>query len=446
MSFLDALGKNKVSTNPYDLKNVSHDESSIEGRIPDVVVFPECQEDVKKIVEIALMKNIPLTARGNGTSLEGSSIPLKGGAVVDFTRMNRIVSVQPENMLAVVEPGVIYDKLNEKIRHHGLFFPPSPGGSSDTATIGGMVATNASGIYTVRYGATRDYLLAVEGVTGRGDLFRAGNHCLKSSSGYSLIHLLCGSEGTLALLTSISLRLVPLPQFTEKMACSFREMEDAFGAAIDIAASVADIAAIEFADAAAIDAACRYSGLEPPTDNRLFIEIHSSCEGGLKNAEKMVAEIASSRGGKAISNPRIWEIRRNLTKGIRSANKEMKIARVDASVPAGATADFCGFATKITRESGLSLYSFGHIGTGVMHFLIPVRPAEFDSEGIAELRKRVILKALELRGSVSGEHGIGLGNRDFMEYEHSTLVGYMKEIKSVFDPHNILNPDKIFLL
>ncbi|MBM4389118.1 MAG: hypothetical protein FJ088_15370, partial [Deltaproteobacteria bacterium] len=198
-------------------------------------------------------------------------------------------------------------------------------------------------------------------------------------------------------------------------------------------------------DAAAVDAACRCSGFEHSTDNRLFIEIHSSCEGGLKNAVKMAAEIAFDRGGNVVADPRIWEIRRNLTKGIQASNRGMKIVRVDASVPAGATADFCGFAAKIARESGLSLYSFGHIGTGVMHLLIPVSPEDFDSEGVADLRKRLILKALELRGSISGEHGIGLGNREFMAAEHAGLVGYMKEIKKIFDPDNILNPDKLFV-
>ena len=215
------LSPDQVSTREADLEQASGDESSLPAVLPDMVVWPKRSADVEKVIQLALENGVPVTARSGGSSLEGNPIPVEGGVVLDLREMNQILDIANEDLYVRLQPGVIYSQLNQSLRDHGLFFPPSPGGSSDVATIGGMVANNASGIYSVKYGGTRDYVLKMEIVTGRGQRMELGSLCRKSSSGYHLLGLLIGSEGTLGIITEITLRLHGLPESRRTRAFVF---------------------------------------------------------------------------------------------------------------------------------------------------------------------------------------------------------------------------------
>src|SRR5262245_37006884 len=271
-----ALGHDRVSTRRADLEAASHDESSLPPSFPDAVAWPLSTEEVSALVTLAVRHEISVTARGAGTSLEGNPIPLRGGLVVDFSRMTRVLEIRAADLSVRVEPGVVYDRLNQSLRPHGLFFPPSPGGSSDSATIGGMVANDASGIYSVKYGGTRDSVLAATVVVGDGRVLRLGSDCRKTSSGYHLIGLIVGAEGTLGLVTEVTLRLHGIPAARTQIVLNFETERRAADAIAAMMAYGIDLAAVEFLDRRTIAALNRFRhyGLEErPT---LFLEAHGS--------------------------------------------------------------------------------------------------------------------------------------------------------------------------
>src|SRR6185503_12122833 len=264
----------RVSVRPADLEAASRDASSLLGTPPDAVVWPLATDEVQAVVRLAADARVPVTARGAGSSLEGNPIPVRGGIVLDLSRMTQVVAVRPEDLQVDVQPGVVYAALNRSLRPHGLFFPPAPGGSADVATIGGMVANNASGIYSVRYGGTRDHVRAATVVTGAGEVLRLGNRCRKSASGYHLLGLLVGSEGTLAIATELTLALAGLPAARRQGAFRFPDAPAAARATADVIRFGVDVAAIEFLDArtmAAIERLARLGLAAVPT---LLVEVH----------------------------------------------------------------------------------------------------------------------------------------------------------------------------
>src|SRR5882672_2425056 len=270
------LSSERVSTKPADLELAAHDESSCPPALPDVVVWPLTTDEVSRVIRHACTYDIPLTARGAGSSLEGNPIPVRGGIVLDLSRMEQILTVHAEDLQVTVQPGIVYNHLNEQLKPYGLFFPPSPGGSSDVATIGGMVANNASGIYSVKYGGTRDHVKAATVVTGTGEVLHLGTRCRKTSSGYHLIGLLVGSEGTLAIATELTLSLVGLPQGRKQGAFTFPSEKAAVTAIAEMMRYGVDLAAVEFLDRRSVAALNRFQGfglLEQPS---LFIEVHGS--------------------------------------------------------------------------------------------------------------------------------------------------------------------------
>jgi D-lactate dehydrogenase (cytochrome) len=442
-----ALPRDRISTRLADLDAAAHDESSLPPTRPDAVVWPLSTEEASAVVSVAARHAIPLTARGAGTSLEGNPIPIQGGIVVDFSRMTRVLEVRPADLSVRVEPGVVYDRLNEELSPHGLFFPPSPGGSADSATIGGMVANDASGIYSVKYGGTRDSVLAATVVVGDGRVLRLGSDCRKTSSGYHLIGLVVGAEGTLGLVTEITLRLRGVPAVRRQIAVCFASERRAADAIAAMMAFAIDLAAVEFLDRRTIAALNRFRdyGLEElPT---LFLEADGS-EASAAEAAHAALEVCAEHGGREVrlaSGQNAWEVRHWTTRSIRAANPGTEIVRTDLAVPISKLPEVVDESYRRGDAAGVRLYAFGHAGLGILHVLIAESPRDAVRWNAALSVKDEILRfVLSLGGSVSGEHGLGLGNRGYAALEHGPALALMKEVKRVFDPHGILNPGKIW--
>ncbi|TMA44353.1 MAG: FAD-binding oxidoreductase [Deltaproteobacteria bacterium] len=296
LAALEQLLPDRVSRRPADLAAAAHDASSLPAARPDAVVWPLSTDDVVAVVRLASERAIPLTARGAGSSLEGNPIPVRGGIVLDCSRMTRVIAVRPEDLQVDVEPGVVYAALNRELRPHGLFFPPSPGGSADVATIGGMVANNASGIYSVKYGGTRDHVRAATVVTGTGELLRLGNRCRKSASGYHLLGLLVGSEGTLAIATELTLALAGRPAARRQGGFRFADATAAARATAELIRFGIDVAAVEFLDDRTIAALNRFGAFDLVEAPALLLEVHGS-EAGVAEAWQAAEDVVRGTGG-----------------------------------------------------------------------------------------------------------------------------------------------------
>jgi D-lactate dehydrogenase (cytochrome) len=444
---LAILPADRVSSLLADLEAASRDESSLPPVRPEAVAWPLSTEEVAAVVGWAGSRGVPVTPRGAGTSLEGNPIPTHGGLVLDLSRMNRVIEVRPADLSVRVEPGVVFDDLNHQLRAHGLFFPPSPGGSADSATIGGMLANNASGIYSVKYGATRDSVLAATAVLGSGEIVRLGNACRKSSSGYHLIGLLVGSEGTLGIATEVTLRLCGLPASRCRIAVQFSGERAAADAIAAMMAYGVDLAAVEFLDARTIHALNRFRAFGLEERPTLFLETH----GSQRNAEESAAaarEVCREHGGIEIELPggqSPWEIRHHVTRSIRAMDPEASIVRTDLAFPISRLPEVVEESHALGEQAHVRLYAFGHAGLGILHVLITENPADPGRwQAALDVKDRVIRFVLERGGSVSGEHGLGLGNRSYARLEHGAAIDLMKAVKNVFDPHGILNPGKIW--
>ncbi|GIW40795.1 MAG: 2-hydroxy-acid oxidase [Candidatus Binatia bacterium] len=437
------LAPGRLSTRPADLDAAAADESTLPGRRPDAVVWPESTEEVATVVRFACARGIPVTPRGAGTSLEGNPIPLEGGIVVDFARMRSILELEPGDLTVRVEPGVVYAELNAALRHHGLFFPPHPGGSADTATVGGMLANNASGIYALGYGATRDYVRAVTVVVGTGEVVRLGSPCRKTSSGYHLVGLLVGSEGTLGLVTEITLALAPLPRSRKQAAFVFADEQKATAALSEMLRYGLDLAAAEFLDRRSVRALGSFLGKPFPQAALLLLELHgipALVEETASSAESLAAE----HGGEAAEGPEsLWAAREHVTRAIQATRPGGRMVRADLALPVSRVPEMVERAYALAQETGLELFAFGHLGLGIVHLLAPLGPGD-SREGAERLKDRLVEEALSRRGSVSGEHGLGFGNRKYAAREHGPSLALMRAIKSVFDPKGILNPGKLW--
>jgi len=342
---------------------------------------------------------------------------------------------------------VVYAALNQTLRPHGLFFPPAPGGSSDTATIGGMVANDASGIYSVKYGGTRDSVLAATVVVGDGRVVRLGSDCRKTSSGYHLLGLVIGAEGTLGLVTEVTLRLRGIPATRRQIAIAFETERRAAAAIAAMMAFALDLAAVEFLDRRTIAALNRFRGYglaEVPT---LFLEADGT-EAGAAETIGAALDVSAEHGGREVRLPsgqNPWEVRHWTTRSIRATNPGTEIVRTDLAVPISRLPDVVDESYRCGDTAGVRLYAFGHAGLGIVHVLIAESPSEDTRWRAALAVKDEILRfVLSVGGTVSGEHGLGLGNRDWAALEHGAALALMKDVKRVFDPQGILNPGKIW--
>jgi len=355
--------------------------------------------------------------------------------------MTRVIGVRAEDLQVDVEPGVVYATLNRTLRPFGLFFPPSPGGSADVATVGGMVANNASGIYSVKYGGTRDHVRAATVVTGAGDVLRLGNRARKSASGYHLLGLLIGSEGTLGVMTELTLALAGLPAERRRGGFAFPDAVSAARATADMSRHGLDVAAIEFLDAPTIAALNRFRGFGLREVPSLLVEAHGSSS-GVEEVWANVAEVAGEAGGAPIDLSDPWAVRELATRAVEAQRPGAATVRSDLAIPIGALPALVRACERVAAERSVVVHCFGHAGIGILHALILADETERPNADAA--RDELVEAAIGLGGSCSGEHGMGLGNRRYAAREHGPGLALMQGLKHLFDPHGILNPGKMW--
>ncbi|HEU4991749.1 MAG TPA: FAD-linked oxidase C-terminal domain-containing protein [Luteimonas sp.] len=418
--------------------------------LPDAVALPTEAAQVLALVRACRVHRVPLVARGRGTNTTGASVPAAGGVVASFERMSRILDIRAGDRCAVVEPGALNGDLQRALRPHGLFWPPDPT-SADYATIGGNLACNAGGPRAVKYGASRDNVLALTVVTGAGELVRCGTATTKGSSGYDLQRLLVGSEGTLAVIVEATLRLSPLPRARRSLRAVYRDVAAAAAAVARLMAQPVTPSMLEFMDGDCVRLARDVGGADLPAGAGALLMIEADGEPDtLPAAVRALTEAASGDGLLAIdeagddaARERLWAARKALSPALRTLAPG-KINE-DVVVPVSRIPDLVAGVGAISRECGLPLVAFGHAGNGNLHVNIlydPTDAAQADAANGA--LARVFALAVGLGGTLSGEHGIGLAKRDFMASAvDAGALALMRQLKAVFDPDGILNPGKL---
>jgi D-lactate dehydrogenase (cytochrome) len=427
------------------------DESPFEVTPPDAVVFCESAADVAAAVALAAQHEVPIIPFGVGSSLEGHLLAVQGGISLDVSRMNQVLRVNAEDLTATVQPGVTRKQLNEAVKHLGLFFPIDPGAD---ASLGGMAATRASGTNAVRYGTMRENVLALEVVTASGEVIRTGTRAKKSSAGYDLTRLFVGSEGTLGVITEVTLRLYPLPEAISAAICHFPSVAAAVDTVIEIIQMGVPIARVELLDANAVRAVNRHDKLNLREAPMLLMEFHGS-PSGVDEQATTVQGIAHEHGGEAFewaSTPeertRLWTARHRAYFAGMAAYPGRRTVTTDACVPISRLAEAIGESVREADASGLPYYIVGHVGDGNYHVAYLVDPkdeAQFDCA--EQLNLQLVQRALRLEGTCTGEHGVGLHKQGFLVDETGEgAVDMMRTLKRALDPKNILNPGKIFSL
>ena len=416
---------------------------------PAAVVYAESTQDVADAVALAARYKAPVIPFGVGSSLEGHLLAVQGGISLDVGRMNKVLRINAEDLTVTVQPGVTRKQLNEEVKSTGLFFPIDPGAD---ASIGGMCATRASGTNAVRYGTMRENVLALEVVTASAEVIRTGTRAKKSSAGYDLTRLMVGSEGTLGVITEVTLRLYPLPEAVSAAVCSFPSIEAAVQTTIAIIQMGVPIARVELIDPNAVRMVNAYAKLGLNESPMLLMEFHGS-PNGVQEQAQTVQEIASDHGGQSFEwattpeeRTRLWTARHNTYFAAIQTKPGCRVISTDTCVPISRLADCLLDSVAEADASGMPYFLVGHVGDGNFHFgylIDPNLPAERE---IAEkLNHQLVQRALALEGTCSGEHGIGLHKMDFLltETGHGA-VDMMRTIKRALDPHNIMNPGKIF--
>ncbi|MGD0228783.1 MAG: FAD-linked oxidase C-terminal domain-containing protein [Syntrophorhabdales bacterium] len=442
-------GPGNVKASEEERKCYSYDGRT-EGDLPDLVVFPSSAGEVSAILTLANRHLFPVIPRGQGTGLTGGSVPVNGGVVLSFTRMNRILEIDTANLVAVVEPGVITFLLQEEVAKKGLFYPPDPA-SYKYSSIGGNVAECAGGPNSLKYGVTRDYVLGLEVVLPTGEILNLGVRTMKGVVGYDLTRLFVGSEGTLGIVTRITLRLIPLPEAKATILALFSEVEEAAQTVSAIIAERVVPSTMEFMDKSSIMCSEQASpmGLPGGVGGLLLIEVDGTRESALAQAEKVRAiagrhhAIRCDLTEDPVEADRLWQARRVLSQATFNLNP-VKIAE-DVVVPRSEIPTFIRSLERMEKKFGVPILSFGHAGDGNFHVSIMIKDTPKDRASAEEAVKEIFSEALRLGGTMSGEHGIGLSKAPYLGMELSDeVMATMKRVKQLFDPNNILNPGKIF--
>jgi D-lactate dehydrogenase (cytochrome) len=446
----DFLG-DRITTNAALREQHAHGEDTHPPALPDAVVFVETSDEVCRLMALCHAEHVPVVPWGAGTSLEGHVTPVRGGVTIDLSRMVRILDVSQGDMDCRVEAGVRREQLNAHLRDLGLLFPVDPGTSA--CTIGGMAATRASGTNAVRYGTMRDNVMGLTVVMADGRLIRTGGRVRKSSSGYDLTRLFVGSEGTLGVITEIQLRLHGIPEAVSSATCQFQTLQDAVETVIAILQLGIPVARMELLDDVQMAACIAYSHLEQlaalPT---LFFEFHGT-PAGVEEQANQAEEIASGFGGlgfawavEAAARAKLWQARHDAYWAALAWKPGHKGIATDAIVPISRLTEAILGAKEDISASGLTAPIVGHVGDGNFHTVIMVPPAPDGLARAWELDKKIVARALALGGSCSGEHGVGIGKREFLEQEHGPeALTVMRSVKQALDPRGLMNPGKIFL-
>ena len=440
----------RVTTTVAIREQHGRDESFHPSVPPDAVVFARSTDEVARVVTACAARGVPIIPFGTGTSLEGHVAALKGGVCIDVSQMNEVLAVNAEDLDCRVQPGVTRKQLNEYLRDTGLFFPIDPGAD---ASLGGMTATRASGTNAVRYGTMRENVLSLEVVMADGRIIRTARRSKKSAAGYDLTRLFIGSEGTLGVITEVTVKLYGIPEAISSAVCAFPTMENAVNTVIETIQSGIPVARIELLDDVQMDACNRYSGLDYPCQPTLFFEFHGTDKGVVEQVEQVQA-IASEYGAsafkwasKAEERSKLWQARHDAYYAGIALRPGAKGIATDVCVPISRLAQ-CILETQADiAESGLTAPIVGHVGDGNFHLVIVINPDDADEMARADdLNNRLVMRALAMDGTCTGEHGVGYGKIGFLEAEHGEALSVMRDIKRALDPGNIMNPGTIIRL
>ncbi len=446
---LKAVFADRLSTSMAMREHHGRDESSYDPMLPDAVVFAHSSEEVAAAVRLCNQYHFPIIAYGTGTSLEGHILALQGGLSIDLSQMNQVVAVNPEDLTVTVQAGVTRKQLNTEIKDTGLFFPIDPGAD---ASIGGMAATRASGTNAVRYGTMRENVLSLTVVTAEGKIIRTGTRAKKSSAGYDLTRLFVGSEGTLGIITEVTLKIYPQPEAISAAVCSFNDIASAVNTVIQTIQMGVPVARVEFVDENGVRAFNKHDKLTLPEKPLLLFEFHGS-DYGVKEQAELVQQIADEHqaiGFEWATRPedrsRLWQARHNAYFALLQLRPGCRAISTDCCVPISRLAE-CLLETKADCEKEKIIHGIvGHVGDGNFHVQMLVDPNDPEDIARAEgVNERMVHRAIAMDGTCTGEHGIGLHKIDFLIHETGEdAVDMMRSIKHALDPNNIFNPGKIF--
>ena len=447
LSVLRQIVGDRLTTSASILEQHGRDESFHPTMPPEAVVFAQSTDEVSRIVSACAERDVPIIPFGTGTSLEGHVAALNGGVSLDVTQMNEVLAVNAEDLDCRVQPGVTRKQLNEHLRDTGLFFPIDPGAD---ASIGGMTATRASGTNAVRYGTMRENVMSVEVVTADGRIIRTARRSKKSSAGYDLTRLFVGSEGTLGVITEVTVKLYGIPEAISSAVCGFPDMESAVNTVIMICQSGIPVARMELLDALQMDACNRYSDLDYAVAPTLFFEFHGT-PNGIDEQVNQVKDIAAEFGSsdfrwatKTEDRNKLWQARHDAYYAGLALRPNAKGIATDVCVPISRLADCILETQKDIAESNIIAPIVGHVGDGNFHLVMVIDPDDADEMHRAEaLNDRMVQRALDMDGTCTGEHGVGYGKMEYLKAEHGEGISVMRDIKHALDPKNIMNPGKI---
>jgi D-lactate dehydrogenase (cytochrome) len=440
----------RVSTSAAVREHHGKDESYFPYALPDAVVYVKTTEEVREVVNICRRHCVPMIPYGVGTSLEGHVLAVKGGVSIALSQMNQVLAVHEEDLDAVVQAGVTRKQLNEYIKHTGLFFPIDPGAD---ATLGGMAATRASGTNAVRYGTMRENVLGLTVVTADGQVIRTGGRARKSSAGYDLTRLFIGSEGTLGIITEVQLRLHGIPEAISAAVCPFETLEGAVDTVILTIQSGIPVARIELLDEVQMGACITYSDLDYPALPTLFFEFHGT-EAGVKEQAERVAEIAAELGGQNFrwamqqeDRTKLWQTRHDAYWAAKALKPGAGGWATDVCVPISKLTECILETKRDLEENSLLAPLVGHVGDGNFHLVYLLEEGNEEEYRRASAHNdRMVMRAIALGGTCTGEHGIGYGKIPFLQAEQGEAVALMRQVKKALDPDNIMNPGKVVTL
>jgi glycolate oxidase len=449
---VELLGKDRVYTGEDINEDYSHDELGGISKMPEVMVEVLSTEEVSKIMKHAHENNIPVVVRGSGTGLVGASVSIHGGIMLNMTKMNKILELDEDNLTLTVEPGVMLMEISKYVEERDFFYPPDPG--EKTATIGGNINTNAGGMRAVKYGVTRDYVRGLELVLPNGEILQVGGKVVKNSSGYSIKDLVCGSEGTLAVITKAILKLLPLPKKTVSLLIPFPNLDMAISTVPKIIKSKAIPTAIEFMQREVILAAEEFLDKKFPdnsSDAYLLLTFDGNSTEEIERNYEKVAELCLAEGALDVlisdtdeRKVAIWSARGAFLEAVKASTTDMD--ECDVCVPRNSVADFIRYTHELQEQFDVRIRSFGHAGDGNLHVYVlkDAMNEEQWKKKLSEVFECMYKRARELNGVVSGEHGIGYAKREYLFEQYSEdYIGLMKNIKLAFDAKNILNPGKV---
>lgn len=447
------VGEENVFDCSEDLEKHAIDESPLEPHLPQVVIKPVTSKQVSEVIKLANEHKIPVTPQGSLTGLSGASHPVYGGIALSLDKMNKIIEIDEENLMITVEPGVLISEVHEETERKGLYYPPDPG--QESGSIGGNISTNAGGMRAMKYGVTRDFVNALEVVTPTGEIITIGGKNVKNSTGYSLLDLIIGSEGTLGIITRATLRLIPKPKYTALIYCPFNAASDAANAVSKIIEKKILPFGLEYMPQHAVLTAEKYLETELPDNSHpayLLIAVEANTEGELERELMTAGEVCLEMGAVDAyiadterRQQQIWEARKCLFDAYLAM---YTLDEADICIPRSRIPEYIEKAEEIEDEHGVLLVPIGHAGDGNLHYNI-IRLEDTSEEEWPEKMEAALSDlidlALDMGGTISGEHGLGFTKKHYLERQVGTVqVELMKGIKKIFDPNQIMNPGKIF--